>query len=163
VAKVKQSAMDKAFKLFHDKDYQKAMKAFDDLIENSETPAWIKIKLRQYHRIADHKVNIQEIEENPTLGTVSYFLNIGDFDKAEKLLAGSDFSGGVKDYLRSMVHLGRGEMEKSSEFLKAAIEQQRDNAGYALHSPVFARHMNHDAFAFLRERRENARKQRRRD
>lgn len=159
MAKDKKAAINKAFELFQGKDYQKALKAFDSLIADEKTPAWIKIKLRQYHRMAEDRVNQTQGEERPSLGTISYFLNLGDLEKADELITKADVHAGVKDYLRAQVFLGRGEMEKSSEYLKAAIEQHRDNAGYALHSPVFARHINHDAFAFLRERREKARKE----
>ncbi len=154
--KKKENAMyEKAFKLFHNKDYAKAGEAFDGLLENEETPDWIKVKIKQYKNIADRKAAGPGEEEPHSLKTVSYHMNLGEFETASQQLDGLDLPDGTRFFLRAEMSLEQEDVDSAVDYLKQAIEADSTNTGYALNSPVFGPYLKEEAFEFLREKTES--------
>ena len=141
---------DKAFQLFNDRQFDQAVTAFKALIDDAETASWMKIRLRQYLAIAERKVSGTDAPE-PSLKTLSYYINMKQYDTAAKVLEQVDLSEGDKTYLAAEIAIEKKDLEEAVTLLKKAISLNKHNAGYALNSPSFAPHLSDDAFNFLRD------------
>jgi len=143
--------VDTAFKLFQDKDYKKAIAAFDKLIVDDSLPPWVAPRLRQFRTISDRALNRVVHQETVSLGTVSYFMNLGNYDKAEAVLENVDLTEGQKAYLIAEMKIEQNDHPGAAEYLKKAIGLDPCNVGYALNSSSFATHLKAEEFQFLRK------------
>jgi len=142
---------EKAFKFFYDKNYAKANVEFDKLIDIEGTPDWVKVKIKQFKNIADARTAAPSEPDVHSLRTVSYHMNLGDFQTASDQLDGLDLPDGTRFFLRAEMSLEQEDVESAVDYLKQAIEAEPANTGYALNSPVFGPYLKDEAFEFLRE------------
>lgn len=140
-------ALENAFKLFNDKKYKQAADKFAAIIEKSE-PA-VAARMKQYHQMADRMVAEEAAVETSESG-VYFLINAGRLDEADAMLGGLDIAAGAKTYLAAEIAAERGDAGALAEALKAAVEADPDNAGYALNSPAMAAFVNQEEFQFLR-------------
>lgn len=142
---------EKAFKLFYDKNYPKATVEFNKLIALDGTPDWVKVKIRQFQNIVDARTAAPTEPDVHSLKTVSYHMNLGEFQTASDQLDGLDLPDGTRFFLRAEMSLEQEDIESAVDYLKQAIEAEAANTGYALNSPVFGPYLKEEAFEFLRE------------
>jgi len=143
-------AVDKAFQLFHDKKYDKAVTSLAKLLDDDKLPAHIKARVKQFHQMARNATAKAEPESEDSLHTFTLRINEGDYEAAEKILDSMDAPEDTKLYLASELHIEQGNKDKAIELLKKAVELNDDNAGYALNSPSFAEHTKEEELQFLR-------------
>jgi len=148
----KNNPLDKAFDLFYKKKYKEAGKLFDQAIADEETPSWIKRRLNDYQNIVARHTTEKTDPEPPSLRQVSFLMNNGQFEEAEKALAESDISDGMKAYLRAEMMMEQAKVKEGAKLLQQAIELEPSNTGYALNSPTFAPYLKNEELAFLREK-----------
>ena len=144
-------SIDKAFKLFNEKKYKQAAKEFETITGKDDVDPWIKIKIKQYQVIANQQLSDRVGIDEPALKTVSYLMNLGEYDKAEKILEDLDTTEAVKAFLLAEIRIEQENEEEAVTYLKKAIDLDPCNVGYALNSPSFANVLNEEAFQFLRE------------
>lgn len=145
----KTAAIDKAFKLFHEKKFDDARNAFAALQEDAETPSHVRNRLLHFSQICDQQINGDDKSLQADQLTVSYFINKGDLDKATSLLDKSDLPAGRAAFLQAEIAVLREDYETAAGHLKQAIEHDRNNRGYAINSPTFVGLLQNEHFAFL--------------
>lgn len=141
--------IDKAFKLFNDRKFSDASKAFATILEDSELASWMKVRIEQFKNIADGHT-AEEVTLEPSLKTFSYYFNLKKYDEASSTLEQIEISPEDKTFLKAEIAIELEDVEGSIALLKEAIELNEQNIGYALNSPSFAPHLAEEPFEFLR-------------
>jgi hypothetical protein len=149
------AALDKAFKLFHEKKFADAQSAFQALLEDAETPSHVRNRVQHFTNMCEQQTGDADQALKPDQLTVSYFLNKGDLDKAEALLADSDFDPGRAAFLRAEIAVSREDYETAAGELKVSIEHDRSSRGYAINSPTFMGLLQNEHFQFLQNEDED--------
>ena len=146
-------AIDKAFKLFHEKKLDQANSAFGELLKDEDIPTWFKYKIEQFKRITELRLEKKGETENPTFKDFSYLVNLKQYEDASALLKKMDISEADKLYLSAEMLIEQDQKSKAAESLKKAIDTDSANLGYALNSPSFSSVLNQEEFQFLRKDR----------
>ncbi len=145
------AALDKAFQHFQKKDFKKAEKAFGDLLKKASTPEWMKVRIKKFQNIAHQRNEGDREPEKFESRHVFYFMNLGQYEKAESLLEKVEMNEGTRAYLKAEMKIEQEQLSEAAEFLEEAIKHQPSNTGYALNSPVFGPHLNREEFQFLQK------------
>lgn len=145
------AALDKAFQQFQKKDYKKAEKSFGDILKRKTTPEWMKARITKFQSISRRHVNGQTKPKSYGSCDVYYFMNLGQYDKAESLLDKVEVNEGTRAYLRAEMKIEQEQFQQAAEHLQEAIKLQPSNTGYALNSPIFGPHLNREEFQFLHD------------
>lgn len=143
------AALDKAFKLFHEKKYDNAHAAFKSLIDDVDTPTHVRNRLLHFSNICDQQIAGDGPDLRADQLTVSYFLNVKNVDKAEALLADSDLAPERIAFFRAEIAVLRNDLTTAAAELRKAIDLDRSNRGYAINSPTFMGLLQNEQFAFL--------------
>ncbi len=144
--------LNKAFKFFREKKFEKASENFARLEADEKVPSWIKLRINQFHKIAEAQMAVNDQEDDCSLKIISYYMNLGEYEKADKILEEWDAPAGEKAYLRAEMAIEQDDSERAISYLEEAIEANACNRGYALNSPSFAPFLKSEAFEFLREK-----------
>lgn len=151
----KKKPFDAAFKQYSDKQFKKAADSFEKLLADESLDLGVKVAAKKYLGICQKLLNkpAEDQDEN-SLVFVSYYMNLGEFDKAREILANIETTEGTTDYLLAEMAMEEEEEEKASEYLAKAVEANVDFRGYALNSIVFAPHISKESFGFLHANQE---------
>jgi len=143
-------AVDKAFQLFQDKEFDKASKAFAKLMKDDSVAPHVKARATQFHQMAVAALEKKDASMDDSIQSLSFFINTRRYQDAEKLLETLELAEDAKLYLLSELEIEQGRRDKALELLRKAVELNEDNAGYALNSPSFASYVKESDFLFLR-------------
>jgi tetratricopeptide (TPR) repeat protein len=146
-----------AMQVFSKRDYTKALTAFENIIErykDSEYYSVLEIQTRSkvYMNICSAQLNPVKAElenDEDYLNEGVYMLNAGKYDKALALLEHlepKNFKNSYVNYLLSIVYLKKREAQKSLEYLKKAVKENRDFKIIAHNDPDFDELFDNDAF-----------------
>lgn len=152
----KTSSVDQAFDLFQNKKYEQALKAFKEIMADADVDSSVKSRVSQFIVMSERQLGAGEESAESGLKDVFYYINHKDYATAEKVLNELDCSESHKMYLKAEILAEKKDVNGAAEMLKKAIAVDPENRGYALNSPLFNSMINEDAFAFLKEAKENA-------
>jgi tetratricopeptide (TPR) repeat protein len=149
-------SVNKAFKLFYDKKFEKAGMALKKIIENDTLEGWEKNRLGQYVEICETYMNSDEVHKSldslpDSLGSISILLNEKHYDIAGAMIDRMDLTAGTKFYLKAEMAVEQELFEEAVDFLNQAIAENPINKGIALNSPSFNPHLSDEHFEFLKE------------
>ena len=148
----KTSKLDQAFKHFHEKNYKKAAELFEKVLEDDDNGYEVKGEAGKFLSICNRQLEAESGEEENSLKFVSYYMNVGEYEKATGILSKMDASPGTAEFLLAEMAMEREDEEEACKLLVKAIEANADNRGYALNSIVFAPHLTKGSFDFLHKK-----------
>jgi len=152
----KTNQLDQAFKQFHDKKFKKAAELFEKVVNDDEKDIEVKAQAGKFLSICQRQLAEEAKEDENSLKFVSYYMNIGDYEKATEILTKIDASPGTAEFLLAEMAMERENEEEACKLLVKAIEANADNRGYALNSIVFAPHLTKGSFDFLHNKENEA-------
>lgn len=146
-----------AMQIFSKRDYEKALTAFETIIEHYKDSDYysvleIQTRSKVYKNICSAQLNpvkSEPVTDDDYLNEGVYMLNAGHYDKALALLEHlepKDYKNSYVHYLLSIIHLKKRDVHKSLEYLKKAVKEERYFKIVAHNDPDFDELFDNDAY-----------------
>lgn len=149
-SKAMQTAIDKAFDLFYNRNYAKAAKAFEALIEASDLDLFKKQRLDAFHKMTHRATAKPGMSDDPALVDVAAMINAQQYEEALDVLEKLELKKECVLFLKAEIAAEQGDSRQAAEFLKKAADINAETRGYAKNSPAIRRMASRPEFSFLR-------------